>query len=165
MFRSMRRHKQQLSEEACLEILKSGKSGVLALLGDEGYPYALPLSYAYADGKIYFHGANTGHKIDAMKAEPRASFCVVGQDEVIPLEYTTSYKSVIAFGKMSVAEAPQEIRKGLEALAMKYSFQDTPEHREKVITEASPSLCVFMLTVEGMTGKAGLMAIQPQNKG
>ena len=66
MFRKMRRFKQQLSEEECLEILKTAKRGVLAVLGDEGYPYAVPLDFVYEDGKIYFHCAKEGHKLDAI---------------------------------------------------------------------------------------------------
>ncbi|MDO4288941.1 MAG: pyridoxamine 5'-phosphate oxidase family protein [Eubacterium sp.] len=160
MTRAMRRSKQGLSEEACLKILEAGTSGVLALLGDEGYPYALPLSYAYADGKIYFHGASTGHKIDAMAQEPRASFCVVSQDQVVPLEYTTRYASVIAFGRAAVVKDPEELQKGLEALAFKYAPQDTEAHRTETLTKPWPSLCIFALTVERMTGKASMQLIE-----
>ena len=69
MFRPMRRFKQQISVAACKEILKNEKRGVLSLLGDNGYPYGLPLSHLYSeeDTKIYFHGAKEGHKIDAIK--------------------------------------------------------------------------------------------------
>ena len=67
MFRKMRRHKQELSEEECINILTNEPRGVLALLGDNNYPYAIPMSHAYVDGKIYFHGAMEGHKNDAIK--------------------------------------------------------------------------------------------------
>lgn len=67
MFRKMRRYRQQLSQEETISILKSGKTAVLGVLGDDGYPYTVPINYVYADGKIYFHGAKSGHKIDAIK--------------------------------------------------------------------------------------------------
>lgn len=79
MFRQMRRKRQELPREECLEILREGTSGVLALLGDGGYPYAVPLSYVYDGGKIYFHSARAGHKLDALRGCDRASFCVIGQ--------------------------------------------------------------------------------------
>ena len=77
MFREMRRKLQQLSDEEAEAVLRRGKYGVLALSGDDGYPYAVPISYVYADGKLYFHCAMAGHKLDAMKRDDKASFCVV----------------------------------------------------------------------------------------
>ena len=84
MFREMRRKKQALRPEDCARILAQGTSGVLALLGDDGYPYAVPLSYVYHEGRIYFHSAMTGHKLDALRRCPKASFCVVDQDQMVP---------------------------------------------------------------------------------
>ena len=98
MFRDMRRKKQLLSKDESEEILRRGTSGVLALAGDEGFPYAVPLSYVYEREKIYFHSAVSGHKIDAVSKSKKASFCVIGQDHVLPEKFTTRYKSVIAFG-------------------------------------------------------------------
>ena len=92
MFREMRRKKQILSEEETAEVLNRGTSGVLALLGDDDYPYAVPVSYVYCDSKLYFHGAKSGHKIDAVKKCDKASFCVIDRDDVVPEEYTTYFK-------------------------------------------------------------------------
>lgn len=83
MFREMRRSRQALPQEEVVAILDRGTHGVLALAGDEGYPYALPISYVYADGKLYFHCARSGHKLDAISRCPKASFCVVDQDQVV----------------------------------------------------------------------------------
>lgn len=78
MFRTMRRFKQELTREECLAVLRSQPRGVLSLLGENGYPYGLPIDYWYneTDGKLYFHGAKEGHKIDAIRACDKASFCV-----------------------------------------------------------------------------------------
>jgi nitroimidazol reductase NimA-like FMN-containing flavoprotein (pyridoxamine 5'-phosphate oxidase superfamily) len=83
-FRAMRRKRQQLSEDESISILKKATSGTLALIGDGGYPYAVPISYVYADGRLYFHSALTGHKVDAIRACDKASFCVIDQDCVQP---------------------------------------------------------------------------------
>ena len=82
-FRPMRRFRQQLSAEECESVLLRCTSGVLALAGDGGYPYAVPLSYVYTDGKLYFHSAVQGHKVDAVNRESRCSFCVVDRDDAV----------------------------------------------------------------------------------
>ena len=73
MFRKMRRKKQELTEKQCLDILRRAKTATLALSGDDGYPYSVPMNFVYEDGKIYFHGAKEGHKIDAIKNNPKVS--------------------------------------------------------------------------------------------
>ena len=73
MFRKMRRFKQQITDEQCIEVLKNAKRGVLSLIGEDGLP--INQWYFEEDGKIYFHGAKEGHKIDAIKACDKVSFC------------------------------------------------------------------------------------------
>lgn len=102
MFREMRRKKQQLSNSECFEILDNSNTAVLALIGDGGYPYTVPLNFVRLDNKVYFHCAKTGHKIDAVKNCDKASLCVVGRDDVLAEKYTTKYESVIAFGRVSL---------------------------------------------------------------
>ena len=109
MFRKMRRHKQQLSQEETAEILKTGRTAVLGILGDDGYPYTVPINYVYADGKVYFHGARSGHKLDAIRRCAKVSLCVIEKDNVVKEELTTYFKSVILFGKARVLEKEDEI--------------------------------------------------------
>ena len=155
MFREMRRKRQALTQAQCQAILEQGSCGVLALSGDDGYPYAVPLSYLYHQGKLYFHCAKSGHKLDALRREPKASFCVVAQDQVAPLEYTTLYRSVIVFGRLRELEDDREKRAAIEALALKYAPQDTPAHREEAIRRDWAPLCVLELTPEHISGKQG----------
>ena len=155
MFREMRRKRQALTQAQCQAILEQGSCGVLALSGDDGYPYAVPLSYLYHQGKLYFHCAKSGHKLDALRREPKASFCVVAQDQVAPLEYTTLYRSVIVFGRLRELEDDGEKRAAIEALALKYAPQDTPAHREEAIQGGWGPLCVLELTPEHVSGKQG----------
>ena len=155
MFREMRRKRQALTQAQCQAILEQGSCGVLALSGDDGYPYAVPLSYLYHQGKLYFHCAKSGHKLDALRREPKASFCVVAQDQVAPLEYTTLYRSVIVFGRLRELEDDREKRAAIETLALKYAPQDTPAHREEAIQRDWGPLCVLELTPEHVSGKQG----------
>ena len=108
MSRSMRRARLALDERECEEILKRGKYGVLAVQGDEGYPYTVPLNYVFIDGAIYFHSAKEGHKIDAITREAKASFCVVDKSAVVPELFATAYKSIIAFGRVRIVEEQEE---------------------------------------------------------
>lgn len=158
MFRKMRRSAQLLSREMCERMLARGTSGVLAVLGDGGYPYAVPLSYAYRDGSIYFHCARSGHKLDALARCDRASFCVIDRDVVIPERYTTQYLSVIAFGRARALTDVQQVRRALELLAEKYAPDDPTRGRDEMARDLE-RVCVVELRIEHMTGKAGLEAL------
>ena len=107
-FRQMRRKRQQLSEEESIGILQKATAGTLALLGDNDYPYAVPISYVYNNGNLYFHSALSGHKVDAICKCDKASFCVIEQNDVQPKKYTTFFRSVIAFGRIHIIEDEQE---------------------------------------------------------
>lgn len=152
-FRPMRRARQQLTKEACKQVLRRGTSGVLAVLGDGGYPYAVPLSYVYDDGTIYFHCAKSGHKLDALRGCNKASFCVIDKDQVVPGEYTTYYRSVIAFGCAQEVTEPGEMRAAIEALARRYFPEDSAQNRDRAIEREWAALCIVRLEIEHMTGK------------
>ena len=156
MFREMRRKQQMLSMEECGKILARGTSGVLSLLGDEGYPYGVPMSYVYDGGKVYFHCAKSGHKLDAVSRNPKVSFCVIDQDLVVPEEYTTYFRSVIAFGKIRVLAEDQEKMAAIQKLAEKYAPEDSEEERTRTITKEWAPLCMLEMTVEHVTGKEAI---------
>lgn len=156
MFREMRRKRQLLSDQESIDILNNATAGVLALLGDDDYPYAVPLSYVYDNSRIYFHGAKTGHKIDAIRKCSKASFCVIDQDNIIPEEYTTYFRSVIAFGKIRILEDEKEMREAIEKLAIKYHPKDSEENRSKEISREWEPLCMIEFSIEHMTGKEAI---------
>ena len=156
MFREMRRKKQKLSKEECERILYDGTSGVLALHGDDGYPYTVPISYVYDGEKLWFHSAKSGHKIDAVLKNDKASFCVIDQDQIEPEEYTTYFRSVIAFGRIHIAEDDTEKRSAIEKLALKYSPDDTDENREKAIEREWKPLCMLEMEIEHLSGKQAI---------
>lgn len=156
MFREMRRVNQQLTQEESLAVLLRGTSGVLAVSGDDGYPYAVPLSYAYRDGCLWFHGALTGHKLDAIQRCSKASFCVVDKDDVIPEKLTTVYRSVIAFGQAHILEDERKIAQGARILGEKYLGGLDRGLVEQEIMHSMPRLTVIRMDIEHLTGKEGV---------
>ncbi len=165
MFREMRRKKQALSQQEIADILHRGTSGVLALLGDNEYPYAVPISYVYEDGKLYFHSAKSGHKIDAIQRTAKASFCVIDKDMIVPQEYTTYFRSVIAFGQIRVIEDDDEKRAAIEKIAVKYAPEDTFAHREDAISREWEPLCLLEMTIDYVTGKEAKELVKEKQKG
>lgn len=152
MFREMRRPKQLLAEEDCVEVLVRNTAGVLALYGDEGYPYAVPLSYVYADDKIYFHCAKSGHIMDSMKRNVKVSFCVIDEDQIIPEEFTTYFRSVIVFGKARILEGEEKMA-ALRKLCRKYSSSQSEEHFQKVVSRSYNNLEMVEISIDYKTGK------------
>lgn len=153
MFREMRRKLQQLPQEECERILREGKTAVLALAGDDGYPYAVPVNYVYDGGKIYFHCAKTGHKLDALRWCEKVSVCVVDRDDVAPERLATDYMSVIVFGRARILEDDEEIYRAVEVFGLKYNPDREAVARE--IRREWDALCCVEITVDHMTGKEG----------
>ena len=156
MFRKMRRFKQELSKEDTIKIFENGSYGTLAVLGDDDYPYAVPISYVYGNGKLYFHCAKQGHKLDAVQNNAKASFCVVSQDKVIPERLTTIYESAIAFGRARVIDDDTGMRKALECVAQKYSSVNSEESNKDAIEKHWSEVCIIALEIEHMSGKASM---------
>lgn len=155
MFRDMRRKKQELSREETIEMLNAGTSGVLAVSGDGGYPYAVPLSYALDGERLFFHCAREGHKIDGIQQNDRVSFCVIARDEVNPQKFSTRYRSAIVFGRARILDSEAERRYALERLVEKYSPAFSDEG-QKEIERSLEYVCIIELKIEHITGKAAL---------
>ena len=151
MFRKMRRFKQQLSKEECENILRAQKRGVLAVLGDEGYPYAVPLNFVYDNGCIYFHSAVAGHKLEAIRAYDKGSFNVLGEAQKADDGWSYFFDSVTAFGRLREVTDPAEKTKCLRQLGNKY-FPNT-EMTESDIQKNGGRCAVIELKIEHMTGK------------
>ena len=154
-FRPMRRKRQQLTREESIAILQNATAGTLALLGDGGYPYAVPISYVYHDGKLFFHSALAGHKVDAIRRCDKASFCVVGQDDVQPEKYTTFYRSVIAFGRISIIEDEQEKLETARMLGNRYNPGDDASLQKELESGLSRML-MLRFDIDHLTGKEAI---------
>jgi nitroimidazol reductase NimA-like FMN-containing flavoprotein (pyridoxamine 5'-phosphate oxidase superfamily) len=155
MFREMRRTGKKRSNEEAEKILREVPYGTLALHGDDGYPYSLPVNHVYADGKIFFHCATAGHKIDAIRGDDRVSFSVVAQDEVVPAEFHTHFLSAVAFGRARVLSDDDAKRRALERILEKFA----PDHMEAgraYIESDFDDVAVVEITVEHLTAKSGV---------
>jgi nitroimidazol reductase NimA-like FMN-containing flavoprotein (pyridoxamine 5'-phosphate oxidase superfamily) len=165
MFRTMRRFKQALPLSDCEEILNRGTSGVLAVSGDDGYPYAVPVSYFYDGAKIYFHCAKSGHKLDSIARCDKVSFCVIDQDKIVPEKYTTYFRSVIAFGRAHVVEDNEEKRAALRLLAAKYSpAPELAEGLRKEVDSQLSAVCIVEISIEHLTGKEAIELVRKKEQ-
>ncbi len=162
-FRPMRRNRQQLSREECERILGLCTSGVLALTGDGGYPYAVPLSYVYADGAIIFHSAVQGHKVDAIRRDNRCSFCVIEQDDIKPAEFTTHFRSVIAFGRIHILEDTDEKVQALCLLGRRYSPNDELGLQHE-IDKSLDHVLLLRLDIEHLSGKQAIELMKARSE-
>jgi len=155
----MRRKRQQLSDEDCLAILERSTSGTLALLGDNDYPYAVPISYVYANNSLFFHSALSGHKIDAIKNHDKASFCIIDKDEIHGDEYTTYFRSVIAFGQIMIIEDPSEKLIAAQMLGRKYN-PGQEKALEKEIKKGFSRMAIIRMEIEHVTGKEAIELVR-----
>ena len=156
MFYPMRRKRQELPFSECTDILEQGSSGVLALSGDEPYPYAVPISYVYDGKQLYFHCAVSGHKLDVIRQNPKASFCVIAADEVVPQKYTTCFKSVIVFGSISIINDHEKKRAAIEKLAKKYAPFESAQSMAKEIDGSWDAFYMLEMSIDHLTGKEAL---------
>lgn len=155
MFREMRlKEDNQLPQEQALEMLEKAQYGVMALDGDDDYPYTVPVNFVFDDNKIYFHGATEGHKVDAIKRSDKASFCVVTKADIVPDAYNCLFLSTVAFGRVRPAKDEQEKRKALELMIDKYS-KGFEEGGRKYINASWDEVQAFVIELEHITGKKG----------
>ena len=150
-FRKMRRFRQELSADVCADILKREPRGVLAVSGDGGYPYAVPLNFVYDGGCLYFHCATEGHKLDAINRDGKASFCVLSQKELSDDGWSYFFESVIAFGRVSTVTDEEKRTEKLRLLGNKY-FPSAEITEDELRKNAARAL-LLELKIEHMTGK------------
>ncbi len=162
MFREMRRNKQLLSAQDINAVMERCTNGVLACFGDEEYPYAVPVNYVYYNGKIYFHSAKAGHKVDAIMKNPKVSFAVVDEDTIVSEEYTSYFRSVIAFGRARLTEG-SEWTEGFTALTEKYSGNQ-PEETKKMKVDSCTRSHIIAIDIDHITGKEAIEYVKEKEK-
>ncbi|MBR0092715.1 MAG: pyridoxamine 5'-phosphate oxidase family protein [Lachnospiraceae bacterium] len=155
-FRKLVRQKQALSREECIRLLEEEKRGVLAVLGDGSYPYAFPINHWYCeeDGYIYFHGAKTGHHVDAMRSHDKASFCIYDRgykDGTGRRPWALNIRSVIVFGRLTEVT---EQEKAIEiSRKLSYKFTSDESYIEEEIRDTGAHVFVYCLRPEHISGK------------
>jgi nitroimidazol reductase NimA-like FMN-containing flavoprotein (pyridoxamine 5'-phosphate oxidase superfamily) len=153
MFRPMRRFKQQVSEEECIRVLKNGRRGVLSMIGDEGYPYGIPINYFYDEQNhvIYFHGAGEGHKIDSLKRCSKACFTVWDDGYKEEGDWAYYFTSVIVMGKAQLLPDNEEALNAIRSIGLKY--YPAPEDVENIMKKTAGRVHAIKLNIDHMTGK------------
>ena len=153
MFRPVRKKKNEIGEETAKDLLRSSRRGVLAVCGDDGYPYAIPINYYYDEenGKIFFHGSRVGHKVDSLKKCGKVCFTVVGNETVKDEEWAPYVKSAVVFGRCRMIEDRDETLSALKRFAMKYYPDEQTADDE--IDRSAKAVRMFEITVEHISGK------------
>ena len=153
MFREMRRFKQQLTDEACREVLAAAPRGVLAVTGDDGYPYCFFMNYVYdpSAGKLYFHCAREGYKLDCLRRSAKVCFTVRDEGFRQPDDWALTIRSVIVFGTVRLVEDEAEALPLVRMLGQKYypDFDDV----EAELVKSGHRVMALELTPDHMTGK------------
>jgi len=149
MFRAMRLDKYETDRETAFEILRKAEYGVLSLIGDDGYPYGIPVNHVLLDGSVYFHCAFEGHKADAMKRESRVSFAAVSKAVVRQSDYNTEYASAVVFGRAKAVEGEEKGR-AMGALISRYA----PGHAASGCGDGLKNTMIVRIDIEHITGKA-----------
>lgn len=153
MFRKMRRSVQALSHEEMIDLLKTETRGVMSVQGDNGYPYGFPINHYFDEdaNRIYIHGADFGHRVDAVRKDPKVSYCVFGQDFQKEGDWAKYVKSVIVFGKAELIEDHDEIVRISRLLCDK--FPCPQEYIEHEIEKDAQRTLIIAIDIEDMNGK------------
>ncbi len=153
MFRELTRKQNQLPMEECIQILEKETRGVLSVLGEDGYPYGMPMNHFYnaEDGKIYFHCGNVGHRLDALRKEDKVSFCVYDQGYRPEGQWAYHVKSVIVFGRIEIIDDMEKIADISTKLS--YKFTQDEEYIRREIEVSGPRTLLLQLNPENICGK------------
>ena len=151
MFRDMRRQNQAISAEYCIELLKNETRGVLSMIGDDGYPYGVPINHYYEKGKLYFHGGKIGHRVDAVKKCDKVCYTVFDKGYLKEGDWALNVKSVIVFGRIRIVEDFDEAIELCRKLS--YKFTDDESYINEEIEKCAKATLVMELDIEHMTGK------------
>ncbi len=153
MFRPIRKKKNQISDEAAKELLRTSRRGVFAVNADDGYPYAIPINFLYDEDaqKIYFHGSRAGHKVDSLRACDKVCFTVYGNETIKDEPWAPYMQSVVVFGRCRLLESGEESLALVKRFAMKYYPDESLVDIE--IAEGGKAVQMYEITIEHYSGK------------
>lgn len=153
IFRRMRRFNQQISYDNCYEVLKNAPRGILGLQGENGYPHSIPMDHWFdpVEGKLYFHGAKEGLKIDLIGKNNKASYVVMDEGFRKDGDWALNINSVLCLGKINIV-TDEDIRlKAFMNLGLK--FYPTKESVEDEIRKAASRAFILEFNIDRMNGK------------
>ena len=153
MFREIKLKDRMISDEKVIEILSTGSYGVLSTMGEDGYPYGVPVNYTYLENCICFHCALEGHKLENIQFNERVSFCVVSRSDILAVKFDTDYESVIAFGRVGEVTEDSEKESILLSLVNKYSREYVATGKN-YIKKFWDDTRTFKIEIEHLSGKA-----------
>lgn len=153
MFRELIRKNKKLSMEECVEVLQQETRGVLSVLGEDDYPYGMPMNHWYneEDGKIYFHCGKVGHRLDALRKHDKVSFCTYDKGHKEEGQWALTVKSVIVFGKIEIVDDMETIADITRKLS--YKFTEDEDYIQKEIEKFGPATLLLVLNPEHICGK------------
>ena len=153
MFRAVRKKKNEISQDEAKNLLRSSRRGVLAVNGDEGYPYAIPINYLYDEekNKIIFHGAKAGHKVDSIKKNDKICFTVFGNETIMEENWAPYLQSVVVFGRCHLVENRDDTVRLVKKFALKYYPNEDMVNEE--ITHFGKGVQMFEIEIEHLSGK------------
>ncbi len=155
MERRMNKQNRQLEDAAAKSLFTKGHHGILAVNGDNGYPYAVPVNYVYLNDKIYIHSAKYGYKIEALQKDQKVCFTAIISAKVLPDKFTAAYESIIATGDVEFVTDQEEKMTALTAFIDNFSA-DFKENGMKFIAGAFAKTEVLAIKVQSLTGKASM---------
>ncbi len=153
-FRKMRRGEKEVSEETAYGILRNCSYITLSVKLENGFPYAVPLNHVYEENRVYFHCAIEGEKTDAFKYDSRVCFSAVDMSHTVPEKFTTSFRSITAFGNVNRVEGDEKVR-ALTYLIRRFS-PDFYENGLKYIEKMKDKTAVYAVDIEHITGKESI---------
>lgn len=153
MFRKVRKKANEISASLAKDLIKKSRRGILAVNGDNGYPYAIPINYLYEEEsqKIFFHGSKVGHKVDAIKNSDKVCFTVYGNEQIKEEAWAPYLQSAIVFGRCRLIEDEDGAMKVLKDFAMKYYPSESLVETE--MKKAAKATQMFEITIEHISGK------------
>lgn len=155
MFRSMRRKERQLTAEQAARLLEQETYGVLSVHGDDGYPYGVPVNYAFVDGRILLHGTSeNSHKLAAIQNDPKVCFTVVSRHELHGEAFAVYFSSVVVFGKAALVEQPAAKRERMRQMMCRLA-PGTEQKTEQTCDKLLDALNVIEILPEHISGKSG----------
>lgn len=153
MFRPIRRKKNEISDELAKDLLLKSKRGVFSVNGDDGYPYSIPVNYFYDEenGRIYFHGAKVGHKVDALKKSDKVCFTVFGNESFKEDDWAPYVQSTVVFGRCHLIEDQTKAIELVRELATKY-YPNKYLIEEEIVAYGN-AVQMFEIVIEHLSGK------------